>query len=106
MPRDVEWDYLRKPYFENLMKSFKFVGVYKEQPLKTLMKEVVWPKWKNGEYVKLYNEEVVITKTSKLPENTTHICIAHPVEGRDFNYKGKDYSFFTPTTIVFFGERK
>jgi len=106
MPRDVEWDYLRKPYFENLKKSFKFVGVYKWQPQKTLMKETVWPKWKNGENIDLYNEELVINKTSELPEKTTHICIAHPVEGRDFNYKGKDYSFFTPTTILFFGERK
>ena len=86
-------------------KIFKQTRIFSSWQLIGYMREKVWPVWERGENINLYPEEKIIKEALELT-NTTDICIAHPIEGPIFEYKGESYKFYTPTTILLSGERK
>jgi post-segregation antitoxin (ccd killing protein) len=99
----------RKKEFEKFQeinsKIFKQTRILSSYPLIGYMREKVWPVWERGENINLYPEEKIIKEALELT-NTTDICIAHPIEGPIFEYKGESYKFYTPTTVLLMGERR
>lgn len=99
----------RKIEFEKVQeinsKTFNRLRIFSTYPLMVYMREKVWPIWERGEKFNLYNEEEMIKIALDLPDTTTDICIAHPIDGPVFEHKGSEYKFYTPTTVMLLGDK-